>query len=54
MAKSKTHWIASAVKHPGRCKNMGSAACPKGSPQFNLAKTFKKYHGFHTSKNKTK
>lgn len=43
MAKAtKKNWIQGAVKHPGRCKNMGSADCPVGSPQYNLAKTFKK------------
>lgn len=51
MAKS-TKWIQKAVKHPGRCANMGSTECPKGSPQYNLAKTFKKTHGFHKSKKK--
>ena len=43
----KAKWIKGAIKHPGRCKHMGSAACPAGSPQYNLAKTFKKHHGFH-------
>ena len=50
MAKAKKHWIAGAIKHPGRCKNMGSEQCPVGSPQYNLAKTFKKHHGFHKKK----
>ncbi len=40
MATAKKHWIQGAVKNPGRCKNMGSADCPVGSPQYNLAKTF--------------
>jgi len=40
MAKSK-NWMQKAVKHPGRCKNMGSADCPVGSPQYNLALRFK-------------
>lgn len=39
-------WIPSNL-HKGRCANPGSADCPKGSPQYNLAMTFKKYHGFH-------
>lgn len=47
---TKKNWIAGAVKHPGRCKVMGSPECPKGSPQYNLAKTFKKHHGFHKKK----
>jgi len=34
-------WIQGAVKHPGRCANMGSSECPAGSPQYNLAKRFK-------------
>lgn len=40
---TKKNWIAGAVnpKHVGRCKDMGSKACPVGSPQYNLAKTFK-------------
>lgn len=44
MAKAKKNWIAGAVNpaHKGRCKDMGSSDCPKGSPQYNLAKTFKK------------
>lgn len=45
MAKAtKNNWIKGAVNpaHKGRCKTMGSAACPVGSPQYNLAKTFKK------------
>lgn len=41
MATAKKKWMQGAVKHPGRCKTMGSAECPKGSPQYNLAKTFK-------------
>ncbi len=43
MATSKKNWIQSAVnpKHKGRCKTMGSAECPKGSPQYNLALRFK-------------
>lgn len=42
--KSSKNWIQKAVNpaHKGRCKNMGSAECPKGSPQYNLAVQFKK------------
>ena len=36
------NWIQKAVKHPGRCAHMGSPECPEGSPQYNLAKRFKK------------
>ncbi len=42
MAKAKGGWIQKAIKHPGRCKNMGSASCPVGSKQYNLAITLKK------------
>ena len=53
MAKAaKKKWIQSAVKHPGRCATMGSSSCPVGSPQYNLAKTFKAHHGFHKKKKK--
>lgn len=38
---SDKKWIQKAIKHPGRCKHMGSEACPAGSPQYNLAKRFK-------------
>ncbi len=41
MATSKKNWMQNAVKKPGRCKVMGSAECPKGSPQYNLALRFK-------------
>lgn len=48
---TKKNWIQGAIKHPGRCKNPGSEACPKGSPQYNLAMRFK--HGdLHKSKKK--
>ena len=42
MAKTK-NWIQKAVNpaHKGRCSVMGSASCPKGSPQYNLALRFK-------------
>lgn len=46
MAKS---WIQKAIRHPGRCKHMGSEACPVGSPQYNLAKRFKKGGDLHHS-----
>ncbi len=41
-----THWIPKHLKR-GRCTPMGTSRCPVGSPQYNLAKTFKKHHGFH-------
>ena len=50
-AKKKKKWIKKAVKHPGRCKDMGGSDCPKGSPQYNLAKRFKSGE-FKTKKNK--
>jgi len=41
-------WIQKAVKHPGRCTpGSPNYDCPKGSPQWRLAQTFKKHHGFH-------
>jgi len=46
-AEGDDKWIQKAVKRPGRCKDMGSADCPKGSPQFNLAKRFKKGGDLH-------
>lgn len=39
-------WIPHNLKK-GRCDNPGDEECPKGSPQYNLAMTFKKHHGFH-------
>lgn len=39
--KRKKKWIQKAVKHPGRCADMGSPDCPEGSPQYNLAMRFK-------------
>ncbi len=51
---AKKKWLAGAIKHPGRCKNMGSAECPAGSPQFRLAQTLKKHHGFHKGKSGNK
>ena len=41
------NWIKKAIKHPGRCRNMGSKECPAGSPQYNLAKRFKKGGDLH-------
>lgn len=43
---TKKHWIPKNLKK-GRCTPMGTKRCPVGSPQYNLAKTFKKHHGFH-------
>lgn len=48
MAKNK-NWLKGAIKHPGRCKNMGSKECPVGSPQYNLALRFKKGGDLHRS-----
>jgi len=44
--KEGGHWIPKNLKK-GRCTPMGTPECPEGSPQYNLAKTFKKHHGFH-------
>lgn len=52
MATTKKNWIQSAVKNPGRCKNMGSASCPKGSPQYKLALRFKKGGDLYSGKKK--
>lgn len=49
MAKN---WIQKAIKHPGRCAHMGSSACPAGSPQYNLAKRFKKGGDLHAKAHK--
>jgi hypothetical protein len=46
-AEKDPKWIQKAVKKPGRCADMGSADCPKGSPQYNLAKRFKKGGDLH-------
>jgi len=52
-AKGKK-WLQKAIKRPGRCsgKNFGGPQCPKGSPQYNLAKRLKKggdlYRDIHT------
>jgi len=36
-------WIQKAIKNPGRCTGdkFGGSDCPKGSPQYNLAKRLK-------------
>ena len=47
MAKKK--WIPKNLKK-GRCTPAPNPNCPVGSPQYNLAKTFKKHHGFHKGK----
>lgn len=52
--KKKENWIAGAVQHPGRCKNMGSKACPVGSPQYRLAVRFKKGGDLHRGKSGNK
>lgn len=39
-------WIPSHLKK-GRCTPAPNPDCPVGSPQYNLAQTFKKHHGFH-------
>tara|TARA_R110000824_G_scaffold34932_11_gene110294 strand:+ start:2214 stop:2420 length:207 start_codon:yes stop_codon:yes gene_type:complete len=41
MAKN---WIPSDLKK-GRCTPAPNPDCPKGSPQYNLAMTFKKHAG---------
>lgn len=46
--KSGGKWIQNAVKNPGRCTpGSPNYDCPEGSPQWRLAQTFKKHHGFH-------
>lgn len=47
---AKKNWVSKAIKHPGRCKDMGSKECPKGSPQYNLALRFKKGGDLHKQK----
>lgn len=44
--KSGGNWIPKDLKK-GRCTPAPNADCPVGSPQYNLAMTFKKHHGFH-------
>jgi hypothetical protein len=50
--KRKKKWIQKAVKHPGRCADMGGADCPEGSPQYNLALRFKSGEFKNKSKKK--
>ncbi len=45
-ASGEKKWIPKNLKN-GRCTPLGNPRCPKGSPQYNLAVTFKKHHGFH-------
>ena len=52
--KKKKNWIQDAIKHPGRCADMGGPDCPEGSPQYNLAKRFKKGGDLYAGKNKKK
>lgn len=44
--KKGGNWIPKNLKK-GRCTPLGNPDCPEGSPQYNLAVTFKKHHGFH-------
>lgn len=45
--KKGGNWIPKHL-HKGRCTpGSPNYDCPKGSPQWNLAQTFKKHHGFH-------
>jgi hypothetical protein len=48
--KKKKNWIQKAIKHPGRCADMGSKDCPEGSPQYNLAIRFKSGEFKHKKK----
>lgn len=48
--KKAKKWIQKAVKHPGRCADMGGPECPEGSPQYNLALRFKKGEFKHHKK----
>jgi len=50
--KKKKKWIQDAIKHPGRCADMGSEDCPAGSPQYNLAKRFKQGGDLYAGKKK--
>lgn len=49
MAEKKKNWIPKNLKK-GRCTPAPNPNCPVGSPQYNLAQTFKKHHGFHKKK----
>lgn len=44
--KKGGHWIPKHLKK-GRCTPLGNPDCRPGTPQYNLAVTFKKHHGFH-------
>jgi len=46
-------WIQKAIKHPGRCADMGGPECPEGSPQYNLAMRFKSGEFKHKKKKKS-
>jgi len=48
----KKKWIQQAIKHPGRCADMGGPDCPEGSPQYNLAKRFKQGGDLYAGKKK--
>ena len=50
--KRKKKWIHKAVKHFGRCADMGGPDCPEGSPQYNLAMRFKSGEFKHKKKKK--
>lgn len=50
--KKKKKWIQKAIKHPGRCADMGGPDCPAGSPQYKLAKRLKKGGDIYASKKK--
>lgn len=52
--KKKKKWIQDAIKHPGRCADMGGPDCPEGSPQYNLAKRFKQGGDLYAGKKKKK
>lgn len=47
--KKGGNWIPKDLKK-GRCTPAPNPDCPVGSPQYNLAMTFKKHHGFHKQK----
>lgn len=47
--KKGGNWIPKDLKK-GRCTPAPNPDCPVGSPQYNLAMTFKKHHGFHKKK----
>lgn len=50
--KRKKKWIQKAVKRPGRCADMGGPDCPVDSPQYRLAKRFKKGGDIYAGKKK--